>query len=255
MSTFDLPAPTLGQVWAVTITSTDLDRSLAYWQQLGFQLVMQSDFPFPWIQISDGALLLMIRKDDAVYQALTYYVKNIEEVVAGLEAAGIKFAQRPAPTDFVKKYLLRSPDGTNISLINIMDGFQQPPGATMLTLPQQHWMDPSKYVNNKCGLFGEFAEPVANLETSMAFWQQLGFKVLSKYASPQPWAILSDGLTVVGLHQTTEFAAATITFFAKDMKDKIDALKREGLQNFVEHSPGNIILTTPEQQKINLFSF
>lgn len=255
MNGLDIPKPKLGEITAITITSPDLDRSFTYWQRLGFNEVMRSDFPFPWIQISDGALLIMLRKDDTPYQALTYYVKDIEQVVAELESNGIEFVQKPKASDFVKKYLLQSPDGMNISLINIMEGFQQPPGPTMLTMPQQDWMNPEKYVNKTCGLFGEFAEPVADLELSIAFWAKLGFKALSKYSSPSPWAILTDGLSVVGLHQTKDFAQPVITFFAKDMKEKIEKLKENGLENFSVHSPGNIVLTTPEQQKINLFSF
>jgi len=255
MNGLELPKPKLGEITAITITSPDLDRSFTYWQKLGFSEVMRSDFPFPWIQISDGALLIMLRKDDTPYPALTYYVNDINTVVADLESNGIAFIQKPKASDFVKKYLMQSPDGMNISLINIIEGFQQPPGPTMLTMPQQDWMNTEKYVNKICGLFGEFAEPVADLEVSILFWEKLGFKVLSKYAAPGPWAILSDGLAVVGLHQTKDFTQPIITFFAKDMKEKIEQLKENGLDNFSVHSPGNIVLTTPEQQKINLFSF
>ncbi|HEU4717518.1 MAG TPA: hypothetical protein VFU15_06785, partial [Bacteroidia bacterium] len=68
-----------------------------------------------------------------------------------------------------------------------------------------------------------------------------------------PWAILSDGLAVLGLHQTTHFSHPTITFFAADMKEKIDQLKKDGLENYSEQSPASITVITPEQQRINLF--
>ncbi len=255
MNGLDLPQPKLGEITAITITTPDLANSLAYWQKLGFSEVLQADFPFPWIQISDGALLIMLRKNDIPYQALTYYVTDIDKVVAELETAGIEFIEKPKADDFVKKYLMQSPDGMNISLVSVVEGFKQPPGPTMLTMPQQEWMNPEKYVNKICGLLGEFAEPVADLEASILFWEKLGFKALSKYASPAPWAILSDGLAVVGLHQTKDFSQPIITFFAKDMKEKIERLKENGLENFNEHGAGNIVLNTPEQQKINLFSF
>ena len=70
---------------------------------------------------------------------------------------------------------------------------------------------------------------------------------------PYPWAIASDGLAVVGLHQTTEFDYPAITFFAADMKDKIEKLKENGLTDFKEKGPGNVVLRTPEHQHINLF--
>ena len=252
---FDLPTPTLGEITAITITSPDLERSFTYWQQLGFKEVMRMDFPFPWIQISDGALLIMLRKDDTPYIALTYYVKDIDKVVADAESNGIVFIQKPKGSDFVKRYLFKSPDGLNISLVNIMEGFTQPPGPTMLTMPQTDYFNPEKYVNQTCGMFGELAIPVADLDQSLEFWKKLGFNELSKMQGAYPWAITSDGLSIVGLHQTKNFTEPTITFFAADMKAKIEKLKVGGLTGFTEkEGTSNIVLTTPEKQQVNLFS-
>ncbi|MEO8147712.1 MAG: VOC family protein [Bacteroidia bacterium] len=251
---FNLPKPKLGDVTAITITTPDLETSLQFYQRLGFVEVMRSDFPFPWIQVSDGALLIMLRKDDNPYIALTYYVKEIEKVVEELELAGIKFSQKPKETDMIKRYLMQSPDGLNISLVSIVDGFKQPPGPTMLTMPQQDYFNPGKYINKVCGLYGEFAHPVTDLEQSLSYWEQLGFITLSKFESPYRWAIISDGLAVVGLHQTKNFSYPAITFFAADMKDKIEKLKSEGLKELADiDAQSNITLTTPETQHINLF--
>ncbi len=249
----NLPKPILGNITAFTITSPDLEKSLAYYQRLGFTEVMRDNFPFPWIQISDGAVLIMLRKDNDPYIALTYYVPDIDKVAAEVQVSGIDFFQRPKDSDMVKRYLIRSPDGVIISLIGIDQGFTQPPGPTMLSMPQADYFKPEKYVNKVCGLYGEFAQPVNDLDTSVSFWEKLGFKTVSKFESPYPWAILSDGLAVVGLHQTTHFSYPVITFFAADMKEKIEKLKENGLDNFVEMGGSNIVLTTPEKQHINLF--
>ncbi|MDB5211050.1 MAG: hypothetical protein JWQ30_1877 [Sediminibacterium sp.] len=249
----NLPTPILGEVTAITITTPDLDTSSAFYKKLGFDEIMRSDFPFPWIQVSDGALLMMLRKDDKPYIALTYYVKDIEASVKLIEDVGLVFAEIPKPSDFVRKYLLRTPDGANISLIHIPDGFMQPKGPTMLTMSPQDYTKPEKYANQVCGMFGEFAMPVKDLDASILFWEKLGFQTLSKMSSHYPWAILSDGLAIVGLHQTESFTDPTITFFAADMKGKIEKLKQDGLENYKEMGPANIVVTTPEQQKINLF--
>ena len=58
----NLPIPILGEVTAITVTTPDPEKSLAFYRQLGFKEVMRMDFPFPWIQVSDGALLMMLRK-------------------------------------------------------------------------------------------------------------------------------------------------------------------------------------------------
>jgi len=250
----NLPKPKLGDITAITITTPDLDLSLSYWQRLGFKEIMRADFPFPWIQISDGALLIMLRKDNTPYIALTYYVKDIDKVISELEANDISFLQKPKVSDFVKKYLFKTPDGLNISLVNIMDGFAQPPGPTMLTMPQTDYFKPDKYVNQVCGMFGELAIPVTSLDQSLEYWKKLGFAELSKMTSPYPWAIISDGLSIVGLHQSSHFLQPALTFFAAAMKEKIENLKAAGLQGGKEKDgPANWVVTTPEKQIVNLF--
>lgn len=246
--------PILGEITAITITTPDLENSLAYYKKLGFSEMLRADWPFPWIQIGDGVLLIMLRKDPEPYLALTYYVKKIAAVAKQLEQRGIAFIQKPKETDMIKRYLLRSPDGLNISLVSVVDGFSQPKGPGMLQMPQQDYFQPEKYVNKTCGLFGELAHPVTDLEQSIQFWEKLGFSVVSKFTSPYPWAIISDGLSIVGLHQSSHFDYPAITFFAADMKEKIGKLKQDGLTNLKEEGERNAVLTTPEQQHIFLFS-
>lgn len=250
---FNFPKAMLGSVNAITISSSDLETSLTYYQQLGFSELYRADFPFPWIQISDGTMLIMLRQDNNPYISLTYYVKEIEKVVADLKKAGISTKAMPTPDKMIQRYLILTDEGHNISLVTFVDGFSQPTGTTMLTMHPQDYSNPDKYVNKTCGMFGELAIPVNNLDSSILFWEKLGFKSLSKKSSPYPWAILSDGLAIVGLHQTINFDSPTITYFASDMKNKIDKLKQSGLRNFFENGEGNIVLTTPEKQKINLF--
>jgi predicted lactoylglutathione lyase len=249
----NLPTPILGEITALTIATPDLENSLQYYQRLGFKEVMRMDFPFPWVQVTDDALLIMLRKDNSPYLALTYYVKDIDKVVAEVESKGIQFTSRPKDSDFVKRYLFQSPDGLNISLVGIPEGFSKPSGKTMLTMDQADYFKPETYTNQTAGMFGELSQPVSNLDASIPFWENIGFKILSKFSSPYPWAILSDGLAIVGLHQTTQYTYPAITYFASDMKEKIENLKNKGLQNYKEMGPSNIVLTTPEQQHIFLF--
>jgi hypothetical protein len=104
---FNLPQPMLGDITAITITTPSLDDSLAYYQKLGFAEVLRHDFPFPWIQITDGALLIMLRQYEKPYCGLTYYVKALDQVVEKLEQAGIVFIDKPAATDMIKRYMFQ----------------------------------------------------------------------------------------------------------------------------------------------------
>ena len=148
---FEIPTPKIDGISAITITSPDLEKSLTFYQMLGFKELFRADMPFPWIQITDGALLLMLRKDSKPYIALTYYVKEIDKLVANLEADGVSFVTKPEATELIKRYLMKSPDNMNVSLVTLVDGFVKPAKPTMLTTPPQDFSNPDKYANKVCG--------------------------------------------------------------------------------------------------------
>ena len=52
-----------------------------------------------------------------------------------------------------------------------------------------------------------------------------------------------------------DITAITITYFAKDMKEKIEKLKSSGITEYIKTEGSvNITLTTPEKQQLNLFN-
>lgn len=250
---FQFPKAKLGEVTAFTITTTDLEKSFSYYKALGFNELFRTDFPFPLIQISDGAIMIMLREDKQSYLALTYYTKEMENTVSELKSAGIEIQKMPTPSAMVQRFLIQTEEGFNITLVTFVEGFVQPDGKTLLTMPPQDYSKPEKYPNQICGLFGEYALPVKSLDRSIVFFEKLGLKTLSQRTTPYPWAILSDGLSIIGLHETTQFDTPIITYFAPDMKERIEKLKSAGMTNYAEEGSSNIVLSTPEGQKINLF--
>ena len=84
-------------------------------------------------------------------------------------------------------------------------GFSQPAGATLLTMKQTEYASADKYPNKLCGAFGEFCHPVRDINQSIAFWKKLGFTSKNIEQQPYPHAIISDGLMIIGLHQTKDF--------------------------------------------------
>lgn len=245
----------LGDVASIYITSSNLDSSLAVYEKLGFAKIGSNEYPAPWMQLSDGSLLLTIRKDNTPYIGLTYYMADPESLVAALEKDSIVFIQKPNPGDFVKRFLFKAPGGLNIVLSNNPGGFKQPTGATLLTMQPADFNVPEKYPNKICGAFGEFAYPVTDLAAALSFWKKIGFTVKAEMKSPYPHAILSDGLMIIGLHQATHFSYPAITYFGIKTADRISQLKQNGLQSFTEMGgKTNVILQTWEGQHIFIFS-
>lgn len=245
----------LGEVACVYTTTPDLDSSVAVYEKLGFPKIASNTFPIPWAQVSDGSLLIMLRKDANPYIGLTYYVSDIEKIVAQLEKDGIVFVSKPKEGDPIKRYYIKSPDGFNIMLASNLGGFQQPTGITLLTMKQTDFQSADKYPNKQCGAFGEFAHPVTDLKSSIAFWEKLGFKSSAEMKDPYPHAILTDGLMIIGLHQTTHFTYPAVTYFGLNTEKKVQLLKDKGLKNFSEVAgKNNVALNTWEGQHFFIFS-
>lgn len=245
----------LGDVACVYVTTPDLDSSMYVYEKLGFQKIASNAFPVPWCQASDGSLLIMMRKDTNLYIGLTYYAADVEKLVEQLERDGIVFSQKPKDGDVVKRYYIKSPDGFNIVLSNNLGGFEQQKGPTMLDMKPEDFKSADKYPNKQCGAFGEFCHPVIDLNTSIAFWKKLGFSVKSRMSTPYPYAILSDGLMIIGLHQTKDFNYPAVTYFGLNTDKRVQRLKALGLQNFSEMmGKNNVILKTWEGQHFFLFS-
>lgn len=252
---FDLPKPKLAEVSGLTINTPDLEASAEFYKKLGFTELFRGDFPFPLVELTDGQIQIMLRQTPEKYFALTWYPKDIDAVANGLIAEGIEpYEKSITESDYLKFYRFKTPDGFIVSMVMFIESFTQPAGPTMLAMAQEDYFNPEKYTNQTAGMLGEIAYPVSDLDVSIAFWEKLGFKVLSKYESPYPWAILSDGLNAVGLHQSTEFDYPAITYFAADMPEKIEKLKAAGLTDYKEKGAGNIVVNTPEGQHVNLFS-
>ena len=245
----------LGEVACVYVTTPDLDSSVAVYEKLGFPKIASNTFPVPWAQVSDGSLLIMMRKDATPYIGLTYYVATVEKVVEELEKEGIVFVSKPKDGDLIKRYYFKSPDGLNIMLASNLGGFQQPTGITMINMKPADFSDAGKYPNKQCGVFGEFAHPVADINTSVAFWKKLGFKLSAEMKDPYPHAILTDGLMIIGLHQTKHFDYPAVTYFGLNAGKRVQELKDKGLRNFSEVAgKNNVVLKTFEAQHFFIFS-
>jgi hypothetical protein len=245
----------LGEVACVYVTTPDLDSSIAVYEKLGFPKIASNTFPVPWAQASDGSLLIMMRKDATPYIGLTYYVSNVENVVAQLEKDSIVFSQKPKEGDPIKRYYIKTPDGFNIMLASNLGAFSQPAGKTMLTMHQEDFMSADKFPNKQCGAFGEFCHPVTDLDKSIAYWKKLGFTVKTKMNAPYPWAILSDGLMLIGLHQTKDFNYPAVTYFGLNTDIRVQQLKAQGVKSFTQMmGKDNVVLKTWEGQHFFLFS-
>lgn len=246
---------TLGHLSQISIGTSNLSESIEFWKKLGFHLVIQEKTPFPWVQFTDESILVYLIEDKQQYTRLTYFNPDIENKIVELEKLGVTFTEKVKDgSGNVVVARVSSPDNFVISIVKRdITMLYYPTKDTMLTMNQTDLMNPEK-MPTRLGIFGEFCHPVSDLKLSIAFWKKLGFEDKGIHEHPYPWTIMTDNKSIIGLHQTKDFSTPAITFFAPDMKDRIDKLKTEDIEG-KEMGMGadNIVVTTPEGAKIFLF--
>jgi catechol 2,3-dioxygenase-like lactoylglutathione lyase family enzyme len=210
----------LGKVVQINVGVSDLEKSLAFYEQLGFQKMEDSMEPYPWARLTDGQNLVLLNQDGNIYIGLVYFSKDAARRIAKIEGKGVEFIQRREQDGKLFMGIFVGPGGLVTGLVN-----HDPAGITL----------PPGFPKTKCGTFGEFATSVDDYEAAAEFWRNLGFTVLHESGEPYPWGILGDEMIVLGLHQAGDsssefaFSGPALTYFAGDMADRIAELKLEGI--------------------------
>ncbi|MCL4264849.1 MAG: hypothetical protein KJ069_16620 [Anaerolineae bacterium] len=223
----------LGDLVQIAIGVPDLAASAAFYETLGFEKLAEDELPWPWKQYSDGQNLFLLNQDGNQYIGLNYFSTNVAEKVKQLEGIGAEFLLKEEFDGRLHMAIFTDADGLMVGLIN-NDPTDMPVPAGQ---PLSH-----------CGKFGEFALGVADFQKAAQFWQQLGFTSLYTGSEPYPYGIFSDGLMLLGLHQTDQFQGPCPTYFAVDMPQRIEQLEAQGLT-----IPGGI-LKAPGGETLFLFT-
>lgn len=250
------PIAPMGPLSQITLATNDLDASINFWKKLGFRVTLSMKTPQPWTQMTDETILIYLVQDPAGFQRLSYFTADYEGTLKRMAKSKIK-PERLENDEAGKPWraIFKSPDNFEFSLVNRNPQMLfHPQGKTMLTMDQADMMNPDK-MPAQMGMFGEFCHKVTDLDKSIAYWEKLGFKNTGKNTEPYPWAVMSDGVSLVGLHQTTDWDGCAITYFAPNMGPRIEKLKTLGIEGKeMGMGPDNVVVTSPEGAKLFLFS-
>lgn len=259
---FSAPSPKgkrqlkLGELSQIASTTSDLNATITYWKKLGFRVVFQDKTPAPWVQMTDESILLYFIQVDQRFIRLAYFTSDYAGKLQDLKKAKIKFkSEENDASGKPWRAVFDSPDGQEISIVNRNPGMMfHPTAKTMFTMDQKDMANPEN-MPTKLGMFGEFCHKVSNLKESVAYWEKLGFKSTGINTEPYPWAIMSDGMSLIGLHETKDWEGSAIAYFAPDMGKRIEALKAEGIEGReIGMGPANVVIDTPEGVQLFLFS-
>jgi len=189
----------------------DLDVSSRFFRSIGMETIngpLQND-----IYLTDGTFVLSLSSEDNLSTGVVYLCDNPQDVAAFYPGLSVL-----APGKGPERMIARDASGTCL---------------TLLACPN---FSPKPLKGNSIGLCGNFFE--LSLETdqfdeTVAFWEKAGYEVIYGKKEEKNWVTLSDELFKVGVYlQGTvdhPFRSPALTYFEKDMKDRIRLVKELGV--------------------------
>lgn len=224
----------LGRYVEVKLKSKQIDKSMSFYEYLGFRKVGDD-------VMTDGSI--NIRLSDGNFSSPTLsYMGTEDETIAAI------FKNQKESANTVQNAEFKSLNGLTVSINRDKSKVKMPVGTPVNRTPI-----------SRLGKFGEFSIPVQNVAKAIVFWAKLGFEPLHVGKIPYPYSIMSDGMIVIGLHQTNDFNDFTITYFAEDMQDRVAMFADEGLELHPMKSEANkdtydnAAFMSPDNQQFFLF--
>lgn len=233
----------LGQYSRLVLSCTDVIRSMAWWARLGFvPMPPMSERPDSSMTLSDGQIVITLVKTLQPSPVIMFRTKNMLQLNDKLLNYAVPvIADVKGPT--YGEIRIKSPNAVFLAIRSEAD---EP-----LVLPTGH-------LNPICGKLTELSIGTLALKNETNFWEMLGFVQLRGDKVPYPFAVMTDTHVQVGMHENREIPTLAMTYFSIDMAERIDRLKKSGME-ITEEIPspdghlGNIILTSPDGQLVYMF--
>ena len=212
-----------------------------FYEKLGFLPIEEGGEPVPYVVYTDGVIHLRVDECQFPSPRLDYYTSDAPKQIQRLLDLDLQIS--------TEKACARKVNVTN---------FIDPNNQQLAIIQRDHApVSESRQSRSLLGNFGEFSIHTSNLNESLQWYRKLGFAGRT-FDKPYPWAILTDGHMVIGLHQSNEFTRTTLTYFSKDSVERIEKLKTLGFTftNEQKNAAGkvaNAMLTAPDGQTIFVF--
>jgi hypothetical protein len=227
----------LGESCEISVSVDDVPAAAGFYAKLGYREIGTTPAG-PGLALFDGKVRLGLYTQSIPSPTLTYFTEDLPRTVRELAALGESACILGAAAGAE----LAVRDGLTVRLVEVLEAPEPTTGDFPFPL----------------GEFGELALPVGDLRASAAYWSRLGFRKAAgdddlRTDNPEPWGIYSDGVMMIGLHQTADFQGPHLTYFSADSAARIAALTQQGLA-VEETDSANAAFTAPGGVRIFVFA-
>lgn len=242
---------TFGKQVEIAISVADLQKGVSFYKSLDFKTCETATFDYQAQSLTDGNIVITLHQQDFPSPGLYYFGSNVAEVYAELkDQTEAKVVILKGSGDAPQQIRFQAPDG-GVYFLDQREPVQRE-GVSFEMLNPAVTLGGEKHFS-KLGMFGEFSRPTEDRGAVAQFFSQFGFKKMHESNAPYPWGIYGDGQAILGVHQTTEFSGAGITFFSKDAGQRIKTLKAQDFDFAVILDDNNAVLNGVSGEKLFIF--
>ncbi len=226
----------------VQLKVLDLKKSGKFFRELGFETVrgpIDGD-----IYLSDGTVRLALTTSEEPPLGLVYVVDDVDAVLKNYPEAAFKPSQSNKDL-----FTVKSPAGVSFSVLRA-NGFRfDELTGTPIGL---------------CGTYFELSIQTSEYKAECEFWGKLGMESIYSDDKDNTWMTLADDCQKVGVFMegivSHPFRSPALTYFEKDMKDRIALVKELGMEFAYADASAcgtgikDAVLDSPAGYQIFLFS-
>jgi hypothetical protein len=232
----------LGTHTRVQVAVADLPQAMAWYARLGFFPVKTGERSDSVLVLSDNQVALGLTTSKVPTPVIVFRNDNLKALHDTLTSMGI-----PIKADL---------EGPTYSELRITSP------AGVLILVRQSTTEPTIVSNGSenimCGRLTELSLAVQQFKREIDWWTELGFVITRKGDDPYTFGYVSDGSLTLSFHLNKEIPSLALTYFAKDMEQRIDRIKKSGITPIDEiptadNRISNAIFRSDDGQVIMLF--
>jgi len=225
----------LGTYANLIFGTKDIDTSIIFYERLGWRKLGHD-------VITDGCINVHFKLNHKPSPTLAYSGSDIPAIRELFNSD-----KRKKKGNASGNANFKSPNGMSIQLTENESPVPMPDGTPTTRTPISQF-----------GFMGELTIPAQHLPSATGFWAKLGFEPVHVAQIPYHYAILSDGLMIIGLHEHPSQKIA-LTYFDPNMNEKIPQFQADGLKLNILNSddngnPQNATFASPEGVVFYLFT-
>jgi catechol 2,3-dioxygenase-like lactoylglutathione lyase family enzyme len=232
----------LGRFLEVSVPTTDVAASIAFYESLGFVQAVTGDVrDYPYAVVTDGRLFVGLHQAPITTATLTWVLPGLASHAATLQARGLDFEYATLEDGAFHELSFLDPAGQPVALLEART-FSPP------ALAPTH--------ASELGYFEEFGIPTEDVRGTAAFWDGLGMVAFDPVRTPFRRITVAGRDLNIGVYDL-ELREPVLTFSAHDMATRIAALRERGYR-FQERLPrglsarDNALLRAPEGTQLLL---